>query len=197
MPIGSSTPTASPSSTPSAASERANSKVASANCSNVRRTPPKTSASDSGHSAAARSTWSARVQQALYGSGRLIGLHAQPDDVEARAEAPQGSDQRRPEREVEEHVARRVGDVERQRGAVVGDQPRRRVVPERDPAVEVHDRAEPEAGEPAGGGERDPRELPAEDPRQAGPEQPDAAPGDHLPRRPRSLPEEEVAGQRR
>src|ERR1700754_4806886 len=121
MPIGSSTPTASPSPTPSAASERANSNVASANCSNVRRTPPKTSASLSGHSAAARSTWSARVQQALYGSGRLIGLR-EPDDVEARAEAPQGSDQRRSEGQEEEHVARRVRDVEGQRGPGVGDQ---------------------------------------------------------------------------
>src|SRR3954447_23607274 len=158
MPIGSSTPTGSPSPTPSAASARANSNVASANCSNVRRTPLKTSASVSGHSAAARSTWSARVQQALYGAGRLIGL-SEPDDVEARPEAPQGSDERRPEREVEEHVAGRVCDVERQRGAGVGDQPGRRVVAERDPAVDVHDRAEAEPGEAAGRGERDPREL--------------------------------------
>ena len=54
MPIGSRTPTVSPSPTPSAASARANSNVASANCSNVRRTPPNTSASSSGHNAAAR-----------------------------------------------------------------------------------------------------------------------------------------------
>src|SRR4051794_7525109 len=128
MPIGSSTPTVSPSPTPSAASARANSKVASANCSNVRRTPPKTSASLSGHNAAARSTWSARVQQALYGSGRLIGLRRQPDDVEAGAEAPQGTDQRRPEGQAEDHVAGRVGDVERQRGAEIRDQLRHRVV---------------------------------------------------------------------
>src|SRR6187551_2426397 len=121
MPIGSRTPTASPVPTPSAASARANSNVASANCSNVRRTPLKTSASASGQCAAARSTWSARVQQALYGSGRLIGQRS-PDDVEARAESPQGSDQRRSEGQAEQDVAGRVGDVERQRGAVVGDQ---------------------------------------------------------------------------
>src|SRR3954454_1974083 len=122
MPIGSSTPTVSPPPTPSAASARANSNVASANCSKVRRTPLNTSASASGHNAAARSTWSARVQQALYGSGRLIGLHGEPDDVEARPEAPQGPDQRRAEGQAEEDVACRVRDVERQRGAGVGDQ---------------------------------------------------------------------------
>src|SRR4051794_27901965 len=171
MPIGSSTPTGSPSPTPSAASARANSNVASANCSKVRRTPPKTSASLSGHNAAARSTWSARVQQALYGSGRLIGLR-QPDDVEAGAEAPQGTDQRRAEGQAEDHVAGRVGDVERQRGAEIGDQLRHRVVAaERDPAVQIHDGAEAQAGEAARDGERDPREPAARDPRQAGSEE--------------------------
>src|SRR3954451_14495665 len=193
MPIGSSTPIVSPARTPSAASARANSNVASANCSNVRRTPPKTSASLSGHNAAARSTWSARVQQALYGSGRLIGLR-EPDDVEAGAEAPQGSDQRRAEGQAEDDVAGRVGDVERQRGAGVGDQLRGGVVAaERDPGAEVHHRAEAEPGEPAGDRERDPAQLVAGDPAQAGAEQPDAAPGDHLPRRPRALAEEQVA----
>src|SRR3954466_1974442 len=136
MPTGSRMPTRSPWSSPSAASARANSNVASANCSNVRRTPLKTIASASGHSAAARSTWSARVQQALYGSGRLIGLGG-PDDVEAGAEEPQGSDQLRPEGHAEQEIARRVGDVERQRRARVGDQLDRRVVSaERDPRAE-------------------------------------------------------------
>src|SRR5689334_19416752 len=156
MPVGRCTPTRSPGSTPSATSARANSNVASANCSNVRRTPLKTSASASGHSAAARSTWSARVQQALYGSGRLIGGLRKPDDVEARAEPAQGPDQCRTERQAEEHVAGRVGDVERQRGPRVRDQLGGRVVAgEGDPGADVHHRAEAEAGDGAGGGERD------------------------------------------
>src|SRR4051812_40260197 len=186
MPIGSSTPTASPSPTPSAASARANSNVASANCSNVRRTPLNTSASASGHSAAARSTWSARVQQALYGSGRLIGrgVHREPDDVEAGPEAPQGSDQYRPEGQVEDHVAGRVGDVERQRGAERGRELGGRVVAaEGHPGADVHDRAEGEAGDAAGGGEREPAQLVADEAPEPRPEQPYAAPGHHLPRR--------------
>src|SRR4051812_46190144 len=145
MPIGSSTPIVSPARTPSPASTRANSNVASANCSNERRTSPKTSASLSGHSAAARSTWSARVQQALYGSGRLI-RRREPDDVEARAVAPQGSDQGGPEGQAEDDVPGGVRDVEGQRRARVGDQPGERVVAAGgDPGADVHDRAEAEA----------------------------------------------------
>ena len=119
-----------------------------------------------------------------------------PDDVEARAVATQARTSAGPNAR-QNDVAGGVGEVERQRRDAVGDQLGRRVVAGvGDPHVQVHERAEAQPGDPAGGGERDPAEVLAAEAGQRGAEQADAAPADHLPRRPRALAEEQVRGER-
>ena len=80
----------------------------------------------------------------------------EPHDVEACAVALERPHERRAVHQAEDDVARGVGQVERQRGARVGDQLGRGVIAGvGHPHVQVHDRAEAEARDPAGRGERE------------------------------------------
>src|SRR5829696_7909451 len=105
--------------------------------------------------------------------------------------------QRRPEREAEGGVAERVRDVERQGGGEHGAELRERVITRVcDPERQVHHRPEREPGGRACRGERQAAELASGELRKRRTEEPGAAPAGHLPRRPRSLPEEQVRRER-
>ncbi len=126
---------------------------------------------------------------------RRRGRH--PVHVEARAVAVERADQHRAEREAERGAAERVGDVERERGGHDRPQLGEMVVRVGDPEMQVHHEPEPERGGDAGGGQAPAAELAAEHARQQRAADPDPAPRDHLPRRPRALGEEQVRRQRR